>query len=176
MEDKELAIRFINGGEDSLEEVIDFYSERLLRYSTSILCDYHEAEDVIQECFISAYKNRRKFDGEYLSSWLYKITYNMSLNKIKKRRTLYFSHVFSKETYEMNDEDSLSDKTLRALSKLKPQDRALVYGRVMEEMTYKDLSFQMGISEVTLRKRYERAKNKLVEELKKEDMDYGYEG
>lgn len=176
MEDKELAIRFINGGEDSLEEVIDLYSERLLRYSTSILCDYHEAEDVVQECFISAYKNRRNFDGEYLSSWLYKITYNMSLNKIKKRRILYFSHVFSKETYEMNDGYSLSDKTLRALRKLKPQDRALVHGRVMEERTYKDLSFEMGISEATLRKRYERAKNELVEELKKEEMDYGYEG
>ena len=176
MEDKELAIRFINEGEETLEEVIDLYSERLLRYATSIVCDHHEAEDIVQECFISAYKNRRSFDGEYLSSWLYKITYNMSLNKIKKRRLLYFSQVFSKETYEMEEEDSLSDKTLRALKKLKPQDRALVHARVMEEMSYKELSFQMGISEASLRKRYERAKDKLVEELEKEEIDYGYEG
>ncbi len=176
MEDKDLGLRFINGAEDVLEEVIDLYSKKLLRYATSILCDHHEAEDVVQECFIAAYKNRRSFDGDYLSSWLYKITYNMSLNRIKKRRLLYFSYIFSKETCAIEEEEGLSDKTLRALQKLKPRERALVHARVMEEMSYKELSLQMGVSESTLRKRYERAKNKLLEELKKEETDYGYEG
>lgn len=174
MENKELALRFINGGEDVLEEVIDIYSEKLLRYATSILCDHYEAEDVVQECFIAAYKNRTDFDGQYISSWLYKITYNMSLNKIKKRKLIYFGNMFIKETQKSKYTDGFSDNTLRALKKLKPEDRALIHARIIEDMTYNELSLQMGVSEEALRKRYQRAKDKLVREFENR-KEYNYE-
>lgn len=168
MEEQELAIRFIEGGEEELEEVIDTYSKKLLRYATSILCDSHEAEDIVQECFISAYKNKKNFNGDNLSAWLYKITYNLSLNKIRKRKILYFSNIFIKDTYEVKlEDDNYSENTLNALKKLKAKDRALIHARIMDGMSYKEISFQVGVSESTLRKRYERAKDKLVHELNK---------
>lgn len=167
MEEKEVAMGFIEGGTDELEHVMDIYSERLLRYATSILCDHYEAEDVVQECFISAYKNRKSFDGKNLSSWLYKITYNLSINKIKKRKILYFANIFSKDTYEIDSQETkLSQESLAALRKIKAKDRALLYGRIVEDMSYRELAFQMNMSEAALRKRYERAKDKLAEELK----------
>lgn len=160
MDDTELGQRFINGGEDELEEIINLYGEKLLRYSTAILCDYHEAENVVQEVFISAYQNRNKFDGNNLSAWLYKITYNQSLNQLKKRRLLYFSEVHGIVSQETDN--TMSDEVLGALKKLKPKDRALLYGRIMEERSYEELSQLTGSSPVALRKRYERAKKKLV--------------
>ena len=163
MEDIELGKRFL-GGEEVLEEVINIYGEKLLRYSTAILCDYQEAEDVVQESFIAAYQNKNKFDGGNLSAWLYKITYNRSLNQLKKRKIFYFSEIHSEAVLEEKDK-GLSDETLRALQKLKPKDRALLYGRIMEEQSYEELSLLTGISPATLRKRYQRAKDKLVKEL-----------
>ena len=164
MEDIEIGRRFLAGGEEVLEEVINIYGEKLLRYATAILCDYQEAEDVVQESFIAAYQNKNKFDGENLSAWLYKITYNRSLNQLKKRKIFYFSEIHGEAVLEEKDK-GLSDETLRALRKLKPKERALLYGRIMEEQSYEELSLLTEISPATLRKRYQRAKDKLVKEL-----------
>jgi len=51
-----------------------------------------------------------------------------------------------------------------------PQDRALLYSRIIEGYSYEEISQQMGKSPSTLRKRYERAKKKLVDNL-----DFNYE-
>ncbi|GEM_PF-372448 len=164
MEDIELGKRFATGGEAILEEVINLYGEKLLRYATAILCDYQEAEDVVQESFLSAYQNRNKFDGENLSAWLYKITYNRSLNQLKRHKIFYFSEIHSEAVLGEQDE-GLSDETLRALRKLKPKERALLYGRIMEDQSYEELSLLTGISPSTLRKQYQRAKKKLAKQI-----------
>lgn len=41
MDEVNLSKRFVVGRERELEEVINFYGEKLLRYATAILCDYH---------------------------------------------------------------------------------------------------------------------------------------
>ena len=173
MEDMELGKRFISGGEEILEEIISIYGEKLLRYATAILCDYQEAEDIVQDSFIAAYENRKGFDGENLSAWLYKITYNLSLNQLKKRKILYFSKIYNKEAMKQKDE-GLSDEILRALRKLKPKERALLYGRIMEEQSYEELSELTGVSSPTLRKRYQRAKDKLAKEINNEYNRKGF--
>ncbi|WFA08872.1 RNA polymerase sigma factor [Tissierella sp. Yu-01] len=161
MEDIDLGKRFVTGGEDILEEVISLYGEKLLRYATAILCDYQEAEDIVQESFLAAYQNRDKFDGDNLSAWLHKITYNRSLNQLKRRKIFYFSEIRGESVLPKTDE-GLSDGTLRALQKLKPKERALLYGRIMDERSYEELSLITGISPPTLRKQYQRAKDKLA--------------
>ena len=164
MEDLDLSQRFVNGGENELEEIINHYGEKLLRYATAILCDYHEAENIVQEVFLSAYQNRAAFDGNNLSAWLYKITYNLSLNQLKRRKVLYFSEIHGEVVLPEGDK-GLSDETLRALQRLKPKERALLYGRIMEEQGYEELSLLTGSSPAALRKQYQRAKDKLAKYL-----------
>jgi RNA polymerase sigma factor (sigma-70 family) len=161
MNDTDLGQRFVTGGEDELEEIVNHYGERLLRYATAILCDYHEAENVVQEVFLSAYQGRTAFDGGNLSAWLYKITYNRSLNQLKKHKVFYFSEIRA-NMVSPDDNTGLSDETLCALQRLKPKERALLYGRIMEEQSYEELSRLSGCSPAALRKQYERAKKKLA--------------
>ncbi len=161
MDNTDIGQRFVNGGEDELEEIINLYGQKLLRYATAILCDHHEAENVVQEVFISIYKNRTTFDGNNLSSWLYKITYNRSLNQLKKRKLFYFSEIHG-EVVLPEEDKGMSDEVLSALQRLKPKERALLYGRIMEELSYDELSQLIGSSPATLRKRYQRAKKKLA--------------
>ncbi|MCL2354172.1 MAG: sigma-70 family RNA polymerase sigma factor, partial [Defluviitaleaceae bacterium] len=54
---------------------------------------------------------------------------------------------------------------MKALEALNPTDRALLYGRIVDGQSYKELSRIMGISEPNLRKQYERAKNKAAKLL-----------
>jgi len=157
-----------------LEELVATYGEKLLRYATSILYNHQDAEDVVQDVFISAYQNKATFDGSNLSAWLYKITYNKSINKLKRRKFLFFADV--PENTVMNPEQTrLSSEVLSALSLLKPEDRALLYGRVMEGYSYEELSQQMDVSPAVLRKRYERAKKKLADHLSIDCPDFNYE-
>jgi len=169
MEGIDIGKRFVNGGEDELEEIINLYGEKLLHYATAILCDYHEAENIVQEVFLSAYQNRTIFDGNNLSAWLYKITYNRCLNQLKKRKILYFHDIRSEIVLPMQDR-GLSDEMLQALQRLKPMERALLYGRNMDEQSYEELSQLTGSTPAALRKQYQRAKDKIVKYL---EVEYG---
>lgn len=176
MEETDIGNRFVKGGEDELEEIIALYGEKLLRYATAILCDYHEAENIVQEVFLSAYQNRNHFDGKNLSAWLYKITYNRCLNQLKKRKILYFQNIRSEAVLPESDKE-LSDEMLRALQKLKPMERALLYGHIIDGQSYEELSQLTGSSPVALRKQYQRAKDKIVKyltiEYGKKESNYG---
>ena len=167
----ELQQRFTIGNETELEELIDRYGEKLLRYATSILYSHQDAEDAVQDVFLRAYLNRCEFDGQNLSAWLYKITYNCCLDKLKarsRRKLLFFGDIKEEPTY-MEDSFSMPE-IMDALKGLNPQERALLYGRVMNGHSYDELSQIMGTSPAALRKQYERAKKKAARCLN----DYGY--
>lgn len=168
----ELEQRFACGGEAELEEAIDRYGENLLRYATAILCDYQDAENVVQDVFLSAYENRKSFNGDNLSTWLYKITYHRSINQLKKKKRMWskeisFQKVY-KEPYLVSNTNALSSELLNALRKLKPQERDLLYARIMENQSYNEIAYRTGYSPATLRKQYERAKNKMANYLSAE--------
>ena len=175
MNENELGKRFAVGGEAELEEIIGVFGEKLLRYATSILCDYQNAEDVVQNVFLSAYQNRGGFDGERLSAWLYKITYNHSINHLKKSRLIFFSDVRNvrEETTDPYGESDLNEDFLKSLKRLKGEDRALLYARIMEDQSYEELSRLFGRSPAALRKQYERAKKKLAGYLNAEKGFFG---
>ena len=146
-----------------IDEMVNDYGERLLRYATSILYNHHDAEDIVQDVILSAYQNQGKFDGSNLSAWLYKITYNKCMNKLKWRKFLVFADI--PENTVSTADTGLSDGTLQALSHLSHKDRALLYARIVEGYSYEELSQQMGQSPAALRKRYERAKTRLAQHL-----------
>jgi RNA polymerase sigma-70 factor (ECF subfamily) len=165
--------RFRTGGEAELEEIVGLYGEKLLRYAVSILCDRMDAEDVVQRAFLSAYDSRRGFDGGNVSAWLYRITYNLCMNHLKKRRFLFFADVkghraMAAETADPFGDGQTDDGFLKVLAKLNPKDRALLYNRVVDGYTYEDLSAILNKSPAALRKQYERAKKRVIELMEKE--------
>src|SRR5690606_41901636 len=68
------------------------------------------------------------------------------------------------EVLSPEKDKGFSEETLRALQKLKPKERAILYGRIMEEQSYEELSLLTGSSSAALRKQYERARDKRSEE------------
>jgi RNA polymerase sigma factor (sigma-70 family) len=141
---------------------MDNYSHALLRYCHNILCDYHEAQDALQLTFIKAYQNRSSFRQDMsLSPWLYKIAYTTCIDILRKRKKV----VNINKDQPQNDNGRIPEEIILALLKLNSLDRSIVYGRVMEEMSYDELSVIHKKSAASLRKRYERAKKRLANEL-----------
>lgn len=157
----ELNVRFSTGGEIELQEVIKLYNHTLTRYCHNILCDYHEAEDVVQMTFVKAYERRHQFQsGSSLSAWLYRIAYTTCMDFIRKRKWLFFMPSASPR------QDTLMNEELKeALLTLSAMERALIFGRIIEERSYQELEEIYQLPATTLRKRYERARKKLSKEL-----------
>ena len=151
----------------SLEEAITRYSHAILKYCYGLLCNYHDAQDAMQETFCKAYAGRDTFRGNaQVVTWLYKIAYNTCISMLRRRR--FFPAPIGADT-AIHDPDPLIGGALsRALAALSPKERALVYARAVEGLDYGELEIIHRTRAATLRKRYERARKKLQAILEKE--------
>lgn len=175
MLEQETLNAFVSGDERALEEVMDTYSKPLLRYCTSILCDVEEAKDVLQDTFIKAYEKRRKFQpGTSMSAWLYRIAYTTAINAIRRRKLRLKLWKASKQISPAQ-ESGISEPLYSILLALSAADRALLYGRVLDERSYEELSHILNVSEATLRKRFERLRSRLAKEVEHRET-YAKEG
>lgn len=169
MINQETQVAFVRGEEWALETVIREFSSPLLRYCATILCHTEEAKDVVQETFIKAYEKRKRFDPKTsLNAWLYRIAYTTAVDAIRKRKR-EARLIFIQSTAEDRGRDRISEPLYSILQSLTVMDRALLYGRVLEEKNYKELALRLKSSEAALRKRYERLIRRLAlqAELKK---------
>lgn len=149
-------------GEDGLTRAVERYGRELLRYCHHILCDYHEAQDVTQTAFLKLWERRGGApEGEALRPWLYRVCYNGCVDVLRRRRRL------GEMPPERAAEEAGMDLELRlALERLTSQERALIFQRVMEGWTYRELARVYRVPASTLRKRYERARDKLAQLLR----------
>lgn len=175
MEASELNNTFTTGGEYELRCAIKIYGQPILRYCHNILCDYFEAQDAVQMTFIKAYNKRKSFKSKTsLSAWLYRIAYTTCIDLLRKKKLLFFlPHIKVKSVIEQKSKDSfINDNLKEALLTLSPEERALVFNRVIDEKSYAELEEIYLVSSSTLRKRYERAKKKLSKALQETNSYY----
>ncbi len=163
--------------EFDMDEIVKLYGGKLFRYVYTLICDYQEAEDVVQDVFVAAYQARARFDGRNLSAWLYKIAYNKSLDSLRRKKPLSL-HELGEDALVVEDSyDTGGDPAIMtALKALSAEERFILLGRITESLEYAELAGRIGLSEPTVRKRYERAKKKVAAQLCKtesEELKYG---
>ena len=153
--------------ERELERLVERYGAGLFRYAYTILCSYQDAEDVVQDVFIAAYRAWEQFDGGDVSAWLYKMTYNRCVDYVRRRKSFSLYELREDEQAVTQEFDSgYSPDIIRGLEKLKDVDRAILLGRITGEMSYEDMARRLNMSQQNVRKRYERARKKLMGYLK----------
>ena len=80
--------RFLNGDAAAFQELVDATSTRLVRLSARMLGNVADAEDVVQEAYVKAYRSLREgqFDRRAkVETWLYRIVVNASIDARRKR-------------------------------------------------------------------------------------------
>ncbi|MBX3234192.1 MAG: sigma-70 family RNA polymerase sigma factor [Labilithrix sp.] len=91
--DRELVDRARDGDASAFGELVKKHQQRIHRLAIHMLRDRAEAEDVTQETFIRAYQALARFDGRSEPyTWFYRITINLSLNRIRSRKARKTSH------------------------------------------------------------------------------------
>ena len=86
LENEKMLIRRSREGDlEAFGELIDEYGKQIYSISFQILGNHADAEDMLQEAFLKAYKNLKKFKGNSrFYTWLYRLTINLCINYQKK--------------------------------------------------------------------------------------------
>ena len=151
-------------------------------YATALryLKDEDDADDAAQEVFIKSLKNLHKFRGESsLKTWLYRITYNVSSNILRKKKIKRFLRIDDKEDFlnlpahepgpdKQLENNELQLSFMRSLDKLPEKQRETFAMRYFDEMTYEEISEVLGTSTGGLKANYFQAVKKIAKYINKE--------
>jgi RNA polymerase sigma-70 factor, ECF subfamily len=143
---------------------------KLLSVALRMVGSLAEAEDVVQEAFVQSWRHRDSFRGEAAAStWLYRVTVNCALMKLRTRRRsrLEFveelpqeaSHLPSPDTAVIGREDERA--VVRAFEQLAPIDQRILALRVVDGCTSDEVAQQTGLSSMAVRTRLHRAREKV---------------
>jgi len=177
-----LVKRAKKGDQSAFTELVEMYSERIFNLALRILKNTDDASDVLQETFTAVYEKIESFDGRSnFFTWLYRIATNFSLMKLRKdKRTIYtdqdmeekFDNPDKIQIHEWQDlplKDMLNDEFRKnlenAIDQLPEIYRSVFILRDVEEMSIKETSNILGISESNVKIRLKRARVYLREQL-----------
>jgi len=138
-----------------------------------------DAEDVLQDAFVSAFQNLNSYrEDATFGAWLKRIVVNKALNHVQKvKRDLMLVEEAEKEVNEIDwieeSEPNYSVESIkRALNDLPTGFRTVLSLYLFEGYDHKEISEILGITESTSKSQYKRAKDKLKLILKQE-VNYG---
>jgi RNA polymerase sigma-70 factor (ECF subfamily) len=188
MPDADLARAVAGGSPEAMRLLMRRYNQTLFRTARAILRDDAEAEDAVQEAYMSAYRSIGRFRAESkLSTWLVRIAVNESLARLRKTRRS--AHIISMEGDErvqyavaqaemsQSSPDHPETEALRAetrrlletkIDALPDAFRTVFVLRAVEEMSVDEVAAALDIPEATVRTRFFRARGLLRESLARE--------
>ena len=182
--DQLLVERVQSGDKRAFDVLVSKYQRRLMRLVSRLVHDPAEAEDVVQETFIKAYRALRHFRGDSaFYTWLYRIGINTAKNFLvtQGRRTPTSTDTDTEQAEAFDDGDNLRDintpesmlaskqiaETVNAAMDLLPLElRTAIVLREIEGLSYEEISDIMACPIGTVRSRIFRAREVIAEKLR----------
>ena len=180
----ELIQSVCDGEREAFYELIRPYERLVYVTAISILKNPADAEEVAQEAVLKAFSNLASFRGESkFSTWLVQITYNEAKMKLRKaRRHLYESIDEQQQTEEgdywprdfadwrpipseLLEKDEVRQAVQNAINSLSPIFREVVTLRDIQNLSIRETSTILGISEAAVKTRLHRARLLLRDSL-----------
>lgn len=162
----------------NFEKMWNSYYPRLTVYlRKSFRLSREDTEDIVQETLLKIFKNRTGYDETYaFSTWVYTVGRNTCIDFLRKTRR------FSENEEILDEADALTDhrqqgpeaalvrgEELReiaaAVDRLTASNRELVYLRMYEDCTYREISTITGKPVGTVKYRFSEIRKQLKKEL-----------
>lgn len=166
----DLIDRCLIGDAVAQKQLYKLYVKAMFNVCYRITNDHSDAEDIVQEAFVSAFQNLRSYQGDAtFGAWLKRIVINKSINFIKKRKVeleeLTDADEVVEEEHTKYDELTVQ-KVKAAIAKLPDGYRVVLSLYLLEGYDHGEISLILGISESTSKSQYNRAKHKIRQLLK----------
>jgi len=163
------------GDQKAQFQIYKLYYKAMYNTSLRIVNDTMEAEDIMQESFLSAFEKIDTYSGTVsFGAWLKKIVVNRSLDSLNKRKAVFEdinSHFGirddSGEEREGNEEiDVKVEEVKEAIERLPDGYRVILSLYLLEGYDHDEIAEILSINSSTSRSQLSRAKQKLIAELK----------
>ena len=154
------------------DTLVRLYGEPIYWQIRKMVGSHEDANDLLQNCFLRVWNNLHSFRGDAkLSTWLYKIAVNESinfLNKERQRRNLtagegdedYILEKIESDPYF--DGDDLQKALQKAIASLPEKQRLVFNMRYYDELKYEEISEILGTSIGVLKASYHHAMKKVT--------------
>ena len=171
--DHELIERVRNGEGAAFESLMRRYNQRIFRVARSILRDEPEAEDVVQETFVRAFRHLGDFEERSsLGTWLTRIAVNEALLRVRRSQRVEFVETdtsrkeggfYSVKSNQPGPEERASSHELRsvltaAIDSLAPELRTVFMLREIEGLSTLETSEALQLTSEAVRVRLHRAR------------------
>lgn len=181
-----LVERSINGDGDAFRDLISPYWQRLYRKTLSITGSPDDAEDVVQDALISAFRSLPNFRGESgIYTYLYRIVVNRAITHVRKRAVSGNTPV-DVSTINVQDErmeipesmvmEEGARSLVDSLNQLQEKYRRILLMRYFEDLSYQEIAEILQLNEGTVKSRLNKAKELLKRQLVKDGKDEKYFG
>ena len=182
LDEKVLVERAKNGDKAAFAQLVNTYSDRIYNLALRILRKKEDAEDVLQETFLTVLEKLNTFDGRSsFFTWIYRIATNASLMRLRKKKVV-FQELSDHSDFQENVESrvfidwtqdpaanvftgEVKTKIDEAINKLSDIYRSVFVLRDIEGLSIKETSAILGITEENVKLRLRRARQFLRDYL-----------
>ena len=183
--DRELVERCKTGDRTAFRRLVEQYEHTVFNTIATMIGDRDEADDIAQEVFIKVHLSLKHFKGQSrFSVWLYRITVNQCLDRIKhrKRRSAAVSldglldqsegdqdYLFkdsSPDAAEIYERTQLQEAIHRVLDSMTPEHRLVITLKDLEGHSQEEISEMLDCPVGTVKSRLTRAREALKERLR----------
>jgi RNA polymerase sigma-70 factor (ECF subfamily) len=186
LSDEELAQKVQQGYQAAFNELVERYTAKVYLQARAMTRSGQEAEDIVQETFLKAFKHIDKFSPAKATfkTWLFAIARNQSinvLNSLKRKMARYFYETGGRTEHDYPDpvaglsdgsdaEKLLSEKqqfarVTQAIEKLPERQRTALLLKAQESMSYEEIAQVMQTSASAVESLIFRARKTLMDVL-----------
>lgn len=172
MSDNELLQQFRNEStrNNAFNLIVKKYQQKVYYHIRRIVLDHDDANDVVQNTFIKAWKGLDNFrEDSQLYTWLYRIATNESLNFIKQKKSKY-NISLSEMDYDIAGHlegdnnfsgDKMQMKLQQAILRLPEKQRLVFNMKYFDNMKYEEMEKVLGTSTGALKASFHHAVKKI---------------
>lgn len=178
-EERSIIERLRSGEHEAFEAIFRRYVNRVYRQALALVGNDADAEEIVQEVFMTIYQKAKSFRGDSaFSTWLYRLTMNVSLTRLRRRKSGKALNLddflpryrkdghhqvrpvfnWANEVELRLEKDELRRLLQDAMKQLSPAKRAVIVLSDVEGVSNREISEMLGLSIPTVKARLHRAR------------------
>ncbi len=170
-----LLLKLRQGDNSALDSLYEITNKQLYVLCYSYFGNREDSEDALYDAYIKIVENRQKFQGKNGFNWIYTITKNICINKLKKQKRVVKYDFTNQNTINKlsdnyncglsaDDESGIIELSKKVLNEIEFQ---IVLLHAVNDYKFKEIADTIGILESTARWKYNNAINKIKKEYER---------
>ena len=168
----------------AIEALIEAHGTRLLRSATLLCGNETNAQDLVQDTFVEAFRSIHRFRGQAsLYTWLHSILLNLTHHYRRKSKRLIYDNELAAQESALSEEkpsaldlESATTELTRALRQLSNSHREVLVLRFYAHMKIDEMARHLGVSKGTVKSRLHYGVREMQKLFRKEMNLFGIEG